>query len=186
MKTNFLNRFLMIAALGLAPVAMTAPSALACDSCGCTAADKPAAAPAGDIVETAASAGVFNTLLAAAEAAGLVETLQSEGPLTVLAPTDAAFAKLPEGTVESLLLPENKDKLVAILTYHVVPGSVDAAAAMKAGTATTVQGGELTFASETRDGHAHATVNGVTISKTDIKTTNGIIHVIDGVLLPAE
>ncbi len=168
-------------------MALTATPAAACATCGCTAAAPEApAAPTGDIVDTAASAGMFNTLLAAAEAAGLVETLKSDGPLTVLAPTDDAFAALPEGTVESLLLPENKDKLVAILTYHVVPGSVDAKAAMKAGTATTVQGGKLTFATETHDGHAHATVNGVNIIKTDIATTNGMIHVIDAVLLPAE
>ncbi|MEM9915137.1 MAG: fasciclin domain-containing protein [Planctomycetota bacterium] len=184
---NFLNRCLLIAALGLMPAALTASPALACTACGCSAAEKPAedkAEPAGDIVETAASAGTFTTLLAAAEAAGLVETLKSEGPLTVLAPSDEAFAKLPEGTVESLLLPENKDKLVAVLTYHVIAGKVKAKDAMKAGTAETVQGGTVTFATETHDGHSHATVNGVNISATDIKTTNGIIHVIDDVLLP--
>ncbi|WP_184679188.1 fasciclin domain-containing protein [Algisphaera agarilytica] len=159
---------------------------MACGGCGCSAKKEKPAGPSGDIVETAASAGVFNTLLAAAEAAGLVETLQSEGPLTVLAPTDAAFAKLPEGTVESLLEPENKDQLVAILTYHVVPGKVDSAAALEAGTATTVQGGELTFSVESHGDHDHAQVNGVNIIKTDIETTNGMIHVIDAVLLPAE
>jgi len=187
MKITFLNRMLVIATLGLAPVALTAAPAAACGGCGCSAstADE-VAAPAGDIVDTAASAGMFNTLLAAAEAAGLVETLKSDGPLTLLAPTDDAFAALPAGTVETLLKPENKDKLVAILTYHVVPGSVDAKTAMKAGTATSVQGGDLTFATETHDGHSHATVNGANIIKTDIATSNGMIHVIDAVLLPAE
>lgn len=161
---------------------LTAP-AFACDTCGCTP-PAAAAAPAGDLVATAASVGTFETLLAAATAAGLVETLQSEGPLTVLAPTDAAFAALPEGTVADLLKPENKDKLVAVLTYHVIPGKVLAADALGAGTAETVQGQSVTFASSDHDGHAHATVNGVNISATDVMATNGVIHVIDAVLLP--
>ncbi|MEO1237379.1 MAG: fasciclin domain-containing protein [Planctomycetota bacterium] len=146
--------------------------------------DKESKAATGDIVETAASAGTFNTLLAAATAAGLVETLQSEGPLTLFAPTDKAFAALPEGTVESLLLPENKDQLVSILTYHVVAGKVEAKDALAAGEAATVQGGTLTFTVEDHGDHKHAFVNGIEIVKTDIQATNGVIHVVGGVILP--
>ncbi len=133
-----------------------------------------------DIVDTAASAGQFNTLVAAVEAAGLVETLKGEGPFTVFAPTDEAFAKLPEGTVESLLKPENKDKLVAILTYHVVAGDVASAdIAGKKLMVETVEGGELSV--DATNGvmvdHAH-------VISADIETSNGVIHVIDAVLLP--
>ncbi|MEM6550799.1 MAG: fasciclin domain-containing protein [Planctomycetota bacterium] len=180
---------LIVPALALAATFGLAPtSAYACAGCGCeakkpTTAEKPAAT--GDIVDVAASTGKFNTLLAAATAAGLVDVLKSDGPLTVMAPHDKAFAKLPEGTVESLLKPENKDKLVAILTYHVIPGDVKAADALKAGTATTVQGGELKFELVEHGDHSHATVNGVNISATDISASNGTIHVIDEVLLPA-
>lgn len=181
----FSTRLLSVAALGLAAAGFTAAPAFACDTCGC-ADKKSAEAPTGNIVEVAQSAGTFNTLIAAAQAAGLVDVLTGDGPLTVLAPTDEAFAKLPEGTVESLLLPENKDKLAAILTYHVIAGKVDAAAALKAGEAETVNGGAVTFAVDTHDGHDHPQVNGVNIVATDIKATNGIIHVIDEVLLPAE
>ena len=187
MNLSALTRFAAVTALGLATVGFVTAPAVACTNCGCSAAPmgtKAEKKEKSDIVETAASAGTFNTLLAAAEAAGLVETLQGEGPLTVLAPTDEAFAALPEGTVESLLKPENKDQLVAILTYHVIAGAVDAEAAMEAGTAETVNGAELTFAVESHDGHDHAQVNGVNIIKTDIETSNGIIHVIDAVLLP--
>ncbi len=133
-----------------------------------------------DIVDTAISAGSFNTLVAAVQAAGLVDTLKGEGPFTVMAPTDEAFAKLPAGTVESLLLPENKDQLVAILTYHVIPAKAKAKDALKMGEAPTVQGGTLSFA--VVDGQAQ--VNGVNIVTTDIMTSNGVIHVIDEVLLP--
>lgn len=132
-----------------------------------------------DIVAVAASAGSFNTLLAAAKAAGLVETLQGPGPFTVFAPTDAAFAKLPAGTVESLLLPENKAKLAGILTYHVVPGKV-MAADVKTMQASTVNGQKLRL--EVADGAV--TVNGANVVKTDIAATNGVIHVIDSVVLP--
>lgn len=184
MKFTAVSRFVSAAALGLAAVGFSAP-AFACDTCGCSAADKPQA-PVGDIVEVASAAGQFGTLLAAAEAAGLVETLQSDGPLTLFAPTDEAFAKLPAGTVESLLQPENKDQLVAVLTYHVVAGKVKAKDALAAGSAETVQGGTLTFSVETHDGHDHAQVNGVNIVATDVKATNGVVHVIDEVLLPAE
>ncbi len=143
----------------------------------------PLAAPAYaadmDIVDTAVAAGSFNTLVAAVTAAGLVETLKGPGPFTVFAPTDAAFAALPAGTVEDLLKPENKDKLVAILTYHVVPGAVMSKDLTEGMMAKTFQGGEVTF---TLDGGAK--VNGAMISGVDIAATNGVIHVIDAVILP--
>jgi uncharacterized surface protein with fasciclin (FAS1) repeats len=140
----------------------------------------PRATPATpDIVDTAVAAGSFKTLVAAVKAAGLVETLKGKGPFTVFAPTDEAFAKLPAGTVESLLKPENKDKLVAVLTYHVVPGSLKAADVVKAGELKTVNG---KAAKITTDGGAK--ISGAGIVKTDIETSNGIIHVIDSVILP--
>ena len=132
-----------------------------------------------DIVDTAVDAGSFTTLVAAVTAAGVVDTLKSEGPFTVFAPTDEAFAKLPAGTVEDLLKPENKDKLTAILTYHVVAGKVmsgDLSDGMKAAT---VQGGEVTIT--TTDG---VKVDGATVTAADIETSNGVIHVIDTVILP--
>jgi uncharacterized surface protein with fasciclin (FAS1) repeats len=133
-----------------------------------------------DIVETAVSAGDFNTLVAAVKAAGLVDTLKGEGPFTVFAPTDAAFAALPEGTVASLLLPENKQKLVAILTYHVVPGRVMSQdIAGKSLSAETVQGGKLAI--DATDG---VKVNDAKVVAADIATANGVIHVIDKVVLP--
>ena len=133
-----------------------------------------------DIVDTAAGAGSFETLLAAATAAGLVDTLKSEGPFTVFAPTDEAFAALPEGTVESLLLPENKDQLAAILTYHVVPGKVMSTDLQDDMTATTVQGTDITI-----DLDNGVMVNDATVVSADIDTSNGVIHVIDKVILPA-
>lgn len=142
----------------------------------------PVAAPAKDIVDTAVGAGSFNTLVAAVKAAGLVETLKSPGPFTVFAPTDAAFAKLPAGTVESLLKPENKDKLIAILTYHVVPGKVMASDVVKLTGAKTVQGQQIDI--KVADGKVM--VDGATVLKTDIGTSNGVIHVIDSVILPAD
>lgn len=135
-----------------------------------------------DIVETALEAGSFGTLVAAVKAAGLVEALQAEGPITVFAPTDEAFGKLPEGTVKSLLKPENKGKLVEILTYHVVPGRIYADQALKAGKAETLQGSNVTI----RMQEGKAMVNGAEIITTDIDTTNGVIHVIDSVILPSE
>ena len=132
-----------------------------------------------DIVDTAVAAGSFNTLAAALTAAGLVDTLKGEGPFTVFAPTDAAFAALPAGTVEDLLKPENKDKLVAVLTYHVVAGKVMSADLTEGMTAATVQGSDITI---TLDGGAK--VNGAVISGVDIEASNGVIHVIDAVLLP--
>jgi uncharacterized surface protein with fasciclin (FAS1) repeats len=132
-----------------------------------------------DIVETAASNPAFSTLVAAVKAAGLVETLQGKGPFTVFAPTNEAFAKLPAGTVEDLLKPENKDKLVAILTYHVVAGKVMAADVVKLSKATTVQGSDIMI--DTSDG---VKVNEANVTQTDLKTKNGVIHVIDTVIIP--
>ncbi len=134
-----------------------------------------------DIVDTAVSAGQFKTLVAAVEAAGLVETLKGDGPFTVFAPTDDAFAKLPAGTVENLLKPENKDKLTAILTYHVVPGKVMSIAAegKKVGLKT-VQGSEV---SVNGLGQGIA-VAGARVIQADIEARNGVIHVIDTVILP--
>ena len=133
-----------------------------------------------DIVDTAVAAGSFKTLAAALEAGGLIETLKGKGPFTVLAPTDDAFKKLPPGTVESLLKPENKAKLVKILTYHVVPGSVKAADVVKLSKAKTVEGSELNI--KVADGKVR--VNDANVVKTDILTSNGLIHVVDTVLLP--
>lgn len=133
-----------------------------------------------DIVDTAVGAGSFNTLVAAVKAAGLVETLKGEGPFTVFAPTDEAFSKLPEGTVESLLKPENKAKLVAILTYHVVPGNVMAADVVKLDKAKTVLGQSVRI----KSGSGGVMVDNAKVIKTDIKTSNGVIHVIDSVILP--
>lgn len=135
-----------------------------------------------DIVDTAVEAGSFETLVSAVQAAGLVDTLKGDGPFTVFAPTDEAFAKLPEGTLESLLQPENKEKLQAILTYHVVPGKVAAAEVVKLSSAKTVQGQEVSI--EVVDGAVK--VDGAQVVKTDIETSNGIIHVIDAVILPSE
>ena len=133
-----------------------------------------------DIVDTAVAAGSFKTLAAALQAAGLVETLKGAGPFTVFAPTDAAFAKLPAGTVEELLKPENKAKLTRILTYHVVPGKVMAADVVKMKTATAVSGDSIAIA--TRNGGV--TVNNAKVAKTDIAASNGVIHVIDTVIMP--
>ena len=132
-----------------------------------------------DIVDTAVNAGSFETLVAAVQAAGLVDTLKGDGPFTVFAPTDEAFAALPEGTVESLLLPENKDKLVAILTYHVVPGKVMSTDLSDDMEATTVQGESVTI-----DLDNGVMVEKATVVSADIETTNGVIHVIDTVILP--
>lgn len=137
-------------------------------------------AKAADIVDTAVAAGQFNTLAAALDAADLVGTLKGDGPFTVFAPTDEAFAKLPEGTVESLLLPENRDKLVAILTYHVVPGKVLAKDVVELSSATTVNGSEITIA--VADGNVR--IDNATVVATDIAASNGVIHVIDSVILP--
>ncbi len=133
-----------------------------------------------DIVDTAVKAGSFNTLVAAVTAADLVDTLKSEGPFTVFAPTDEAFAQLPEGTVENLLKPENKEKLQAILLYHVVPGKVTAAEVVKVTSAKTANDMELAIMV---DGNV-VKVNEAQVVQTDIMTSNGVIHVIDTVLIP--
>ena len=141
-----------------------------------TAAEK---APAKNIVETAVAAGNFNTLAAALKAGGLVEALSSKGPFTVFAPTDKAFAKLPEGTLEDLLKPENKDKLVAILKYHVVSGKVPASKVVKLKEAKTLGGKTVSIKA---GDSVH--INKSKVIKADIRTSNGIIHVIDTVLIP--
>jgi uncharacterized surface protein with fasciclin (FAS1) repeats len=138
-----------------------------------------AAAPAGNIVEVASGAGSFNTLVAAVQAADLAETLSGDGPFTVFAPTDEAFAKLPEGTVATLLLPENKDQLVAILTYHVVPAKV-MAADVATGEAPTVNGKPLNIIVSAEG----VKVNGSNVVATDVEASNGVIHVIDSVIIP--
>lgn len=160
-RRNFLRK-------GVAIVGLTALTACA------TAPSEP------DIVDTAVAAGSFETLVAAVSAAGLVDTLKSPGPFTVFAPTDEAFAKLPAGTVESLLLPENKDQLVQILTYHVVAGEVPASRlAGSRGSITTVEGSDVHY-----NGHDGVMINKSNVVTADIQTSNGIIHVIDAVLLP--
>ena len=135
-----------------------------------------------DIVDTAAGAGNFKTLVAAVKAAGLVDTLKGDGPFTVLAPTDEAFAKLPAGTVEALLKPENKDKLVAILTYHVIPGKARKAdvAKLDGQSVKTVQGSPIKISV----GDAGVMINNAKVVATDVECTNGVIHVIDTVILP--
>ena len=135
-----------------------------------------------DIVDTAVAAGQFKTLATALGAAGLVETLKGPGPFTVFAPTDAAFAKLPAGTVETLLKPENKDRLVAILTYHVVPGRVMAADVAKITEAKTVNGEMLTV----RTMAPAVMINDAKVTAADIQASNGVIHVVDSVILPPE
>ena len=135
---------------------------------------------AGDIVDTAISAGSFKTLVAAVKAADLVSTLKSKGPFTVFAPTDAAFAKLPAGTIASLLKPENKAKLVAILTYHVVPGKVMASdIAGKSLKVASVQGSKISV-----EAHSGVMVDKAKVVKADVEASNGVIHVIDTVIMP--
>ena len=133
-----------------------------------------------DIVDTAVAAGQFDTLAAALTAADLVGTLKGDGPFTVFAPTDEAFAKLPEGTVETLLKPENKDQLIAVLTYHVVAGKVAAQDVVKLDAATTVNGADVSIT--VADGGVQ--VDNANVVATDIEASNGIIHVIDTVILP--
>jgi transforming growth factor-beta-induced protein len=139
--------------------------------------DKTASA---DIVDTAVAAGSFNTLVAAVQAAGLVDTLKGDGPFTVFAPTDEAFAALPEGTVEALLKPENRDQLIAVLTYHVVPGKVTAADVVKLSNATTVNGAPVTISTS----YGKVKIDEATVVQADVIASNGVIHVIDRVILP--
>ncbi len=151
-------------------IALTASTAMATAAFG--------AAHEMDIVDTATEAGSFSTLLAAAEAAGLVETLKGEGPFTVFAPTDEAFAALPEGTVNDLLMEENKDQLTAILTYHVIPGKVMSTDLTDGMMAATVEGSEVEISTDP------VMVNGASVTQADIEASNGVIHVIDTVLMP--
>ena len=136
--------------------------------------------PDKDIVEVAASAGSFKTLIAAVQAAGLVDTLKGQGPLTVFAPTDEAFKKLPAGTVENLLQPETKDKLIAVLTSHVVPGRVTASEVVNIDSAKTVNGRSLKISARA----GNVMVDNAHVTATDIMASNGVIHVIDAVVLP--
>jgi uncharacterized surface protein with fasciclin (FAS1) repeats len=133
-----------------------------------------------DVVETAVAAGSFKTLAKALDAAGLVTTLKGSGPFTVFAPTDEAFAKLPAGTLESLLKPENKDKLSRILSYHVVSGRVMASDVVRLQTAKAVSGDTITV--KVQNGVVH--VDNATVTSTDVSASNGVIHVIDSVILP--
>ena len=162
-------------------VAFTLSPVVRADNCSASQATaSPAASAASkDLVAVAAGADNFKTLVAAIQAAGLVETLQGKGPFTVFAPTDEAFAKLPPGTVESLLKPENRDKLIAVLKYHVVPGKVTAAD-VKTMEAKTAQGQSVQI-KVTSEG---VMVDNAKVVKTDILADNGVIHVIDSVILP--
>lgn len=154
-------------------IALTAATAMA------AAAPVWAGSASKDIVDTAIGAGSFGTLVAAVQAAGLVDTLKGDGPFTVFAPTDEAFAALPEGTVESLLKPENKDQLVAVLTYHVVADKVMSTDLSNGMTAPTVQGSDVTIMTD-----GGVTVDGAKVVAADVEATNGVIHVIDTVILP--
>ena len=156
---------LLLAALCLA----ASPAVAMTQQCG---------GPQKDIVDTASAAGTFNTLLAAAKAAGLVDTLKGDGPFTVFAPSDEAFAKLPKGTIQALL--KDTKKLRAILTYHVVSGAVDAKTARSLSSAKTVQGQNIRI--KVKGANLH--VNDAKVVSADIKATNGVIHVIDQVIMP--
>ncbi|MGH8073879.1 MAG: fasciclin domain-containing protein [Lysobacter sp.] len=171
-QTRTLRILTAALALGLA-----APLAFAGQPKGSPASSKQAK---GDIVDTAVAAGKFNTLAAALTAAGLVDTLKGKGPFTVFAPTDEAFAALPAGTVEDLLKPENKDKLVAILTYHVVAGRYPSGRVAGLDEATTVNGDTVDI--KAADGAVM--VDGANVVMADVTATNGVIHVIDKVLMP--
>ncbi len=170
MKTQFYPKALLLLAVALCSAVVAFPTkSQAADDMGKK-----------DIVDTAVAAGNFKTLVAAVKAAGLVDTLKGPGPFTVFAPTDEAFAKLPPGTLEDLLKPENKQKLVAILTYHVVPAKAMAADVTHMNEAKTVNGKELKLKA---DG-GKVMVNDAKVVKADIVCSNGVIHVIDTVLLP--
>ncbi|HET7217974.1 MAG TPA: fasciclin domain-containing protein [Vicinamibacterales bacterium] len=156
---------------------MVAVAAVAAMTAGAAAT---ATAQQKDIVDTAVAAGSFKTLAKALQAAGLVDRLKGAGPFTVFAPTDDAFAKLPAGTLDDLLKPENKQKLTQILTYHVVPGNVKAADVVKLTSAKTVNGAAVTI----KTAGASVMVDNAKVVKTDIAASNGVIHVIDSVILP--
>ena len=166
-----------LAALTTALALAVAAPVFAAQPAASTAAQTQARA---DIVDTAVAAGQFKTLAAALQAAGLVDTLKGAGPFTVFAPTDAAFAALPAGTVENLLKPENREQLVAILTYHVVPGRVTAGEVVKLDKATTVQGGDVAI----RAAGGTVSVGNARVVQADVMASNGVIHVIDKVLMP--
>jgi transforming growth factor-beta-induced protein len=173
MTTKLLNRTMLVTVATI----LTATSAYAqCSS------DAKSAKTQHDIVDTAVKAGQFDTLVAAVKAAGLVDVLKSDGPFTVFAPTDEAFAKLPKGTLESLLKPENKDKLAAILTYHVAPGKLTASDVTRATGAISANGQWLGFKSS----NGKVMVDEATVVTADIKCANGVIHVIDQVVLPEQ
>ncbi len=172
-----LNRTLTMAALA---AVCTFTSGLSASECSASKTASAATCAAGkDLVAVASGAGNFKTLVAAVQAAGLVDTLQGKGPYTIFAPTDEAFAKLPAGTVEDLLKPENKQKLVAVLTYHVVPGKV-LAADVKTMDVKTVQG----QSAKLKVSDAGVTIDNANVIKTDVVADNGVIHVIDTVILP--
>jgi transforming growth factor-beta-induced protein len=169
----------------VASVMLSNPPACSAQSCDMQMSETLAGArssAAKDIVVVASEAGDFGTLIAAAKAAGLVEVLQSKGPLTVFAPTDAAFGKLPKGTVENLLKPENKKALVEILTYHVVPGKLEAADVLKRKTLDTANGERARIAMK----GGKPTIAGANIVATDVEASNGVIHVIDAVMIPEQ
>ena len=175
-------RFVVLGAVGVGTVGalgLAAATAASTPVEVATAADAKAKASR-DIVDTAVAAGSFKTLAAALKAAGLVDTLKGEGPFTVFAPTDEAFAKLPAGTVEGLLKPENREKLKAVLTYHVVPAKAMSKDLKDGQSVKTVNGQELTVKV---DGGA-VTVGDAKVAKADVAASNGVIHVIDSVLLP--
>ncbi len=161
--------------LGLAAAAtgVVLPASARAETAGAAQAGK-------DIVDTAVAAGQFKTLATALTAAGLIDTLKGSGPFTVFAPTDEAFAKLPKGTVEDLLKPENKAKLIAVLTYHVVPARVMAADVKDGGSFKSVQGKELVASIK----DSKVSIGGANVIKADIAATNGVIHVIDSVMIP--
>jgi uncharacterized surface protein with fasciclin (FAS1) repeats len=161
--------------LGLSVAALVLSAPVHAGGHGGAAAPKPM-----DIVDTAVAAGSFNTLVAAVQAAGLVDALKGEGPLTVFAPTDEAFAKLPAGTLDDLLKPENKDTLTSILLYHVVSGKIMSGDIGSAASPATLQGATI----DVKAGADGVTVNGANVVAADVAASNGVIHVIDAVILP--
>ncbi len=165
--------------MALAALLVAGGYAFSVNAAGHTEAKATMAAP-GDVVDVAAGAGSFNTLVAAVKAAGLVDALKAKGPFTVFAPTDAAFAALPAGTLDDLLKPENKEKLKSILLYHVVPGKVMSADLKGTVNAATLQGKNVTIIVAA----GGVTVNGAKVTAADVAASNGVIHVIDAVMLP--
>jgi len=183
-----MNRFATTVLGAFATILVASPT-LACSSCGCSAGNhshgtdkKASTADKPSIVETAKQAGMFNTLLTAAKAAGLAETLAEGGPFTVLAPTDEAFANLPEGTLETLLKPESKETLKAILLYHVIDGEVMSDKVVGMDEAETLQGSMI----DIKTSDEGVMINNAKVVKTDIVAGNGVIHVIDTVLIPTK